>query len=208
MIMSGGVRTPHYTKIMGFIDGSNLLIELSKEVGTDFRADKPPLPAISIAIRLISHLFQGEGKIPIRKYWFASYQGSEKDQILYAKELRRLTFEPVLFKKHKGKEKGVDIALATEMLVNAFNQNYDIGVLVAGDKDYAGLVKEVKRYGPIIHGAFFKRGLSEDLSLAVDDFSDIIKDQNIKFNSDPWQKDISEIQVEIERPKTSQLASG
>lgn len=196
-IISGGGQTPYYKKVMGFIDGSNLLIELSKELGIDFRADKPPLPALSIALLLINHLFNADGKIPIRKYWFASYQGSEKDHMTYAKELRRLTFEPVLFKKHKGKEKGVDIALATEMLVNAFNQNYDIGVLVAGDKDYAGLVKEVKRYGPIIHGAFFERGLSEDLALAVDNFSDIIKKQDVNFNSEPWKKYISEIEENL-----------
>lgn len=197
MIISGGGGTPHYTKIMGFIDGSNLLIELSKELGIDFRADKPPLPALSIALLLINDFFQGTGKIPIRKYWFASYQGSDKDHIQYAKELRRLTFEPVLFKKLKGKEKGVDIALATEMLVNAFNQNYDIGVLVAGDKDYAGLVKEVKRFGPIIHGVFFERGLSEDLEIAVDNFNDILKKGTINFNSEPWKKYISEIEEKL-----------
>lgn len=111
---------------------------------------------------------------------------------------QRYTCEPVLFKKHKGKEKGVEIALATEILVNAFNQNYDIGVLVAGDKDYAGLVKEVKRYGPIIHGAFFERGLSEDLTLAVDDFNDIIKRQNVNFEADPWSRYVSEIKDGIQ----------
>lgn len=69
--------------------------------------------------------------------------------------------------------------------------------MLPGDKDYAGLVKEVKRYGPIIHGVFFERGLSEDLVLAVDNFSDIIKKQNVNFNSDPWKKYISEIQENL-----------
>ena len=193
MIIGGSGRTPYYSKVMGFIDGSNLLIELSKELDIDFRADKPPLPALKIAKLLIDFLFRSQEKIPIRKYWFASYQGSDEDHIRYAKELRQLTFEPVLFKKHEGKEKGVDIALATEMLVNAFNQNYDIGILVAGDKDYAGLVKEVKRYGPIIHGAFLERGLSEDLALAVDDFNDILKIQSVNFDNEPWKTLKSEI---------------
>lgn len=195
MIISGGGKTPYYSKVMGFIDGSNLLVELSKELVIDFRADKPPLPALKIAQQLIDFLFRGHGNILIRKYWFASYQGSEEDHIQYAKELRELTFEPVLFKKLAGKEKGVDIALATEMLVNAFNQNYDIGILVAGDKDYAGLVKEVKRYGPIIHGAFFERGLSEDLVLAVDGFTDILKIQSVNFDNEPWKSLKSEISI-------------
>ena len=57
-------------------------------------------------------------------------------------------FEPVLFQKRDGREKGVDIALTKEMLVNALHQNFDIGFLFAGDKDYVSLVSEVKRYGP------------------------------------------------------------
>jgi uncharacterized LabA/DUF88 family protein len=56
------------------------------------------------------------------------------------------------------------------MLVNAFNQNFDIGFLIAGDEDYVGLVNEVKRYGPIVRGAFFEHGLSEELRLACDSF--------------------------------------
>ena len=193
----GGGRTPHYTKVMGFIDGSNLLIELSKEIGISFRADKPPLPALSIAKLLTDQLFHEQAKIVIRKYWFASYQGGEKDYLNYAKELRRLSFEPVLFKKQKGKEKGVDIALATEMLVNAFNQNYDLGVLFAGDKDYAGLVKEVKRFGPVFHGAFFERGLSEDLKLSVDVFHDLINKHGITFERRPWPDHISKLKENL-----------
>ena len=105
MNIIGGGQTPYYKKVMGFIDDSNLLIELSKELGIDFRADKPPLPALSIALLLINHL---------------------------------------------------------------------------------------------IHGAFFERGLSEDLALAVDDFNDIIKRQNVNFGADPWSRYVSEIKIGIQ----------
>ena len=56
------------------------------------------------------------------------------------------------------------------MLTNAFNQNYDIGILFAGDEDYVEVVKEVKRYGPIIVGSYFKDGLSDNLKLSFDHF--------------------------------------
>jgi uncharacterized LabA/DUF88 family protein len=56
------------------------------------------------------------------------------------------------------------------MLVNAFNSNFDIAILFAGDEDYVSLVNEVKRYGPIIMGAFFKNGLSPNLQFAYDYF--------------------------------------
>ena len=64
------------------------------------------------------------------------------------------------------------------MLVNAFNQNFDVGYLVAGDEDYVGLINEVKRYGPIVRGIFFQHGLSEELRLAFDSFK--------YFNQDIW----------------------
>ena len=77
----------------------------------------------------------------------------------------------MLYQNKEGSpEKGVDIGLAKEMLVNAFNQNFDIGFLIAGDKDYLELVYEVKRYGPNIFGGFFKEGLSPELRLAFDFF--------------------------------------
>jgi uncharacterized LabA/DUF88 family protein len=79
----------------------------------------------------------------------------------------------VLFKKPRAKheEKGVDISLTKEMLVNAFNKNYDRCLLVAGDEDYVELVKEVKRYGQVIYGCFLKDGLSPKLKLSFDYFT-------------------------------------
>lgn len=90
MIISSG-RTPHYEKVMGFIDGSNFLIELSKELGTNFRADKPPFPALEIAQTLTNRFFHKDGNITIRKYWFASYQGEETYCREYARKLRELS---------------------------------------------------------------------------------------------------------------------
>jgi len=195
--ISGG-HTPHYQKVMGFIDGSNFLIELGKELDVALRADKPNIHALEMAQLLTNRFFP---QIVIRKYWFASYQGSEADCKPYAKKLRELGFEPVLFKKNDGKEKGVDIALATEMLVNAFNQNYDLGIIIAGDKDYMGLVKEVKRYGPIITGAFFEHGLSDDLALALDKYDNIM--DKVNFNKEPWKPLIDKITNSL--PKNKKL---
>ncbi len=88
---------------------------------------------------------EGKFKEDKRRYWFASYQGSNDVQKRINETLRQMDFEPVLFKKRIGRKKGVDIALTMNILTNAFNQNYDIGILFAGDEDYVELVKEVKR---------------------------------------------------------------
>ncbi len=154
-----------------FIDGTNLLIELSKEIGIPFRADKPPLSAIELASIYIHTFNQTNQYYMIRRYWISSYQGNDIDRIKISSFLRKHDIEPILIKKHKGKEKGVDITLTKEMLVNAINHNYNIGFLIAGDEDYLTLVQEVKRWGPRIIGSFFEgHGLSNELKLSFDTF--------------------------------------
>lgn len=158
------------TRMMVFFDGTNFLVQLSKHLGLDFRAEKPQWAAISMAAELINRLISFKNIKVIRKYWFASYIGSEEFLIEYRSQLRQRGFEPKLFRKRGNREKGVDIALTKEMLVNAFQQNCDLVVLIAGDEDYVELIEEVKRYGQMIYGVFFREGLSEHLRLACDKF--------------------------------------
>ena len=45
---------PEHERMMVFVDGTNFLVQLSTFLGLDFRAEKPPWPAIGLAERLIS----------------------------------------------------------------------------------------------------------------------------------------------------------
>lgn len=188
---SSGSSTPNYKRTMVFIDGTNFLREFAKKLGVDFRADKPPAKAIEAANWLFRpmcaiHGSHGSQRYDvIRRYWFSSYQGNEEDGESLREILRKNHFEPVIFKKKRnGKEKGVDIALTKEMLVNAFNQNFDVGLLIAGDADYIALVNEVKRYGPVVWVAFFSSPcLSSSLRIEADMFIDIMSDFNAAKDS-------------------------
>lgn len=162
---------PEHERMMVFVDGTNFLVQLSTFLGLDFRAEKPPWPAIGLADGLIYQITFMRPINLIRKYWFASYRGTEEFLMEYRSHLRERNFEPKLFRKRGNREKGVDIALTKEMLVNAFQQNCDLIVLIAGDEDYVELVEEVKRYGQKIYGVFFGHGLSEHLRLVFDRFT-------------------------------------
>ena len=200
----GGGGSRHYRRLMVFVDGSNLLIQLSKELKiNNFRAERPPRSIFTLAEKLISRTTSisrySSEFAHVRRYWFSSYAGSEEDYFSLRIFLRELDFEPVLFKKQRNKdEKGVDIALTKEMLVNAFNSNFDIAILFAGDEDYISLVNEVKRYGPIIMGAFFKNGLAPNLQFAFDYFQlitlNILEDKEREAM-------VSQIRGEIGLPK-------
>ena len=49
-----------------------------------------------------------------------------------------------------GKEKCTDINIAMGMLIKAFHNAYDVGVLFSGDRDYTKLVRELKRMGKVV----------------------------------------------------------
>ena len=52
-------------------------------------------------------------------------------------------------------EKGIDILLTTDLLTHSFKNNYDVGILVAGDSDYVGAVQAVKDNGKNMEVALF-----------------------------------------------------
>jgi len=52
-------------------------------------------------------------------------------------------------------EKGIDILLTTDLLTHSFKNNYDVGILVAGDSDYVGAVQAVKDNGKNCEVALF-----------------------------------------------------
>lgn len=189
-------------RVMVFVDGTNFLCHLSLELKIQFKAEKPPLEAIRIATEMIKHRYEiyWTDIVKVRNYWFASYKGNREDYRRLAKELRKCDFEPVLFQKKGEREKGVDIELAKQMLVNAFHKNFDIGILIAGDEDYLELINEVKRYGPRIYGAFFRRhGLSKELELAFDQFHAFDEDEQKLFKSSPYEKLIEELKRKCDK---------
>jgi len=52
-------------------------------------------------------------------------------------------------------EKGVDVALAVDMLTGAFEGSYDTGVLVSSDGDFKPAVEAARRYRKRIEYVFF-----------------------------------------------------
>ena len=61
-------------------------------------------------------------------------------------------------------EKGVDVALATKLLVLANNRAFDTAILLSGDKDYLETVKAVKAQGLRVEIVSWRGSLSRDLA--------------------------------------------
>jgi uncharacterized protein (TIGR00288 family) len=69
--------------------------------------------------------------------------------------------------------KRVDITLSVDMLVHAYQKNYDVAVLIAGDEDYVPLVEAVKNTGRRVFLWFVASGLSPALKRSADYYFDI-----------------------------------
>ena len=169
----GGAVTPNYQRVMIFVDGTNFLARLEETIGISLDAQRPPASVFPFAKELFNHLPLSSGAIIHRRYWCGSYRGSDPEEGAISNNLHACHFQPVLVKAVEGREKGVDMALAIHLLVNAFNRNYDVGWIIAGDADYIQLVTEAKRYGCILNVAAWRKGVSPNLKLASDEFYDL-----------------------------------
>ena len=65
-------------------------------------------------------------------------------------------------------EKGIDIMLATDLLYFAWNDFYDVAVLVSGDADFAYALQAVKNMGKHAEVAYFESSISKDLLNVAD----------------------------------------
>lgn len=61
-------------------------------------------------------------------------------------------------------EKGVDVGLATKMLMLGINQAYETAILVAGDRDYVETVKFIKGLGLRVEVIAWRNALSNELA--------------------------------------------
>ena len=66
-------------------------------------------------------------------------------------------------------EKGVDIMLATDLLRFAWNDLYDVAILVSGDGDFAYALQAAKDRGKHVEVAAFSSNLSWELAQVADD---------------------------------------
>jgi uncharacterized LabA/DUF88 family protein len=150
-----------FEKVMIFIDGSNLFHRLRL---LRIRIDYGELRDCLVA-----------GRNLIQELYFCSLPPDPKqNQLDFLAKLRSKGFEVRAFPlRRRGEvlvEKGVDIALATEVLVQAFQRNFDVGILVTGDEDFKGVVGETKRLGRKIEIAAFQNSASRDFQLCGNRF--------------------------------------
>ncbi|MDA1188995.1 MAG: NYN domain-containing protein [Chloroflexi bacterium] len=150
-----------------FIDGSNLyhsLDENCRRFDLDFKAFADKL---------------ADGRELHRVYYYNVQRDAERNPQAYQDQQKffsALYNTPYLevrlgTSKQRGDitvEKGVDIMLATDLLQMAWNNLYDVGILVSGDGDFSYAVQQVKNTGKHMEVAAFPSNLAWELSQIAD----------------------------------------
>ena len=108
------------------------------------------------------------GRQLIRPYFYSSTLiESPKDDTNFFDMLQcrgfKTIIKPIREIGEKRTEKGVDVALATDLLSLAYNNAYDTAILVTGDGDLCDVVRRVQALGKRVEVAFFKRSLAWSL---------------------------------------------
>lgn len=66
------------------------------------------------------------------------------------------------------RQKGVDLMIGIDMITQAYDKQYNVAVLVAGDSDFIELVNAVKYIGPKVIGAYFDHNIRKELTNSFD----------------------------------------
>ena len=166
-------RHPHHNssappRVAIFIDGSNLYHSLEENCG---RYD------------LNFHAFSQKlckGRPLFRVYYYNLLRDAERNPQAYQDQQKFLTAlynTPYLEVRLGGSkmrgvvtvEKGVDVMIATDLLRFAWEDRYDLAILVSGDGDFAYAVQAVKDVGKHVEVAAFPANLSWELVNVSDD---------------------------------------
>jgi len=179
MVISYPPVDPHLRRWMLFVDGENFTIRAQSVAAAKgvkltegenyMRHVFVWLPGVKGTANLWEKAYLPLQQNAIRAYYYTSVSGDEPKVDDVRQKLRNQLFKPQVFKKKGEKSKGVDIALAKDLLVHGFLDHYDVAAVIAGDGDYVPLVEEVKRFGKVVYLSFFeKEGLNPELRLAAD----------------------------------------
>lgn len=83
-------------------------------------------------------------------------------------QMRRGKLAKFKSKQEPERQKRVDTLIAIDMLSKAYENHYDVAVLISGDDDFFDLVEAVKDAGKRVFGVYFNGHISEDLKCSFD----------------------------------------
>lgn len=178
-------------KVAVFIDGGNFYFKL-KSLKTK------RLKATGFDYRAFAKWLAGQRPIAIRNYYIGVVQaeaGDEKAERLRDKQQElfdHLTSKQQKFNVIHGylmntqgthEEKGVDVRIAVDLLVGAYEHQYDTAILVSSDTDLLPALKQIKKLGRRVEHVGFAHQPSYALQKQADHSRSLTKADIEQFTS-------------------------
>jgi uncharacterized LabA/DUF88 family protein len=169
---------------MIFIDGEYL----RKSIKNIFGRDKIDFNVLTHNLLKITNIGIVQGEL-IRVFYYSAMvdRNDERFEELdkYFNEIKKYNFYEVklgrLVKTNRVyRQKGVDVLLAIDMITKAYENHYDIAILIGGDDDFTDVVKVVKDTGKRVYGAYFLNTISKRL-VDIFDVRYEFKEDNVNF---------------------------
>lgn len=168
---------------MVFLDGSSLywgIRNYNQQNGTDLKIDYDKLVSFAVGKRSLVRATFYCG-VP------ASMTDTQANFIHYLRKSGIQVFEKEIKVREeptgqlRAVEKGVDVSIAVDLLGMAWENAFDVAVLVSGDGDLVGAVSKVMNKGKNVEVLSFRGSCSSELSKAairttyIDDIVDAIR---------------------------------
>lgn len=183
-----GSVSPLYKSVMVFIDGGYIRSVFKKLQGTDdirflnFTSDICSYFSTARILALLQRVYYYDANVD-RNNDPEKYAELDK----YFEKIRRCDYHEVKLGRliqtgNEYRQKGVDVLMAIDMITKAYENHYDIAVLVAGDDDFVDVVKTVKDSGgKHVYGVYYPPETSERLVEIFDRRFVLAKDYLAKF---------------------------
>jgi uncharacterized LabA/DUF88 family protein len=164
-------------RVMIFIDNSNIFRGFKKY---KIKADYEKLKAIITNERILEGIFLYEGIVyPLsnqKRKWYKDLNNISGIEV-------KTSFDKKI--SHRPYEKKVDVKIAIDMVSYAYEDAYDIGILVSGDGDFLPVIKKVKSLKKQVEIWAFKYSLAYILKEEVGDenihyLDDVLEEIEIK----------------------------
>jgi uncharacterized LabA/DUF88 family protein len=189
-VFSGGSSiTATHRAVMIFIDGGYLRKIMQKEAQSN-NIDFDKLRDLLVKYTGPGSMHVSYGTIAgelIRIFYYDAIVAHKDDpakneeQEKYFDSIKTHRFYEVrlgrLIKTEEGyKQKGVDVLLAVDMITKAYQNQYDVCVLLGGDDDLVDVVQAVKNAGKRVFGVYKKDSTSKRLIDSLDSRYEVNED--------------------------------
>ena len=166
-------------KVMMFIDLRNVLKSVESMEAMSFRLDLYALTINILGSRelVAAYVFDSKAR-----------EGTEDRSKKLHDRLRYLGFRVITrdaFDPDAREQKEVDVAMASEMLVHALRNHFDVAIVVSGDRDFIPAIEHVKAAGKRVEVAAFAHSVSSAVRQSADKFYELEKMPLLFMNNPP-----------------------